>query len=109
MSEKVFAEGIYFNPKHENAPEFVLGSLSINRNKLIPWLENQKENKAGYVKISILLSKSSGKPYCELDTWEPNQQAAPKPQTQVFAPSFWLARIRLAFSSTSSASRWPLR
>lgn len=74
MSEKVFAEGIYWDKPHENAPDFVLGRISINPNKLIPWLEAQKPNEAGYIKVSVLTSKSSGKPYCELDTWEPNQQ-----------------------------------
>jgi len=87
MSDKVFTEGLYFNEKHENAPDFILGGLSINRNKLIPWLENQPENKAGYIKIQIKRSKPTtekpeGNIYCELDTWEPDfrKEAAPAAQ-----------------------------
>jgi hypothetical protein len=31
--DKIYANGIYFNEKRENAPDFVLGSISIDIEK----------------------------------------------------------------------------
>jgi hypothetical protein len=42
--EKEFANGIWFNKKRENAPEFVLGSLSISKKSLLEWLEKKQPN-----------------------------------------------------------------
>ncbi len=70
--EIVFSEGIYFNEKRENAPDFVLGSISVVPDKFITWLEAQKPDAKGYVKLAIKKSKA-GKAYVHLDTWEPNQ------------------------------------
>lgn len=72
----IFADGIFYNDPHEKAPEFILGSLSINPAKFAPWLAEQRENSKGYVRLTIKRAKS-GKPYLALDTWEP--QATPQP------------------------------
>lgn len=73
MSDKEFAQGIYFNSPRENAPDYVLGSISIRPNAFLSWLEKQPENDKGYVKLSIKRGKT-GKEYIELDTWKPNAQ-----------------------------------
>ena len=41
-NEKIYVKGFRTFPKHEKAPEFVLGSLIITPNEFIEWL---KENK----------------------------------------------------------------
>lgn len=83
MSDKTFAEGIYFNPPHEKAPEYVLGSISIRPNAFISWLEKQPENAKGYVKLSIKRSAKTGKEYMELDTWEPASRGeGPRQETR---------------------------
>lgn len=71
MSEIIFAEGIYFGEKRENAPEFVLGSISIKPEQLTTWLKSQKANESGYVKLDILRSKKTGKPYISVNTFVP--------------------------------------
>ena len=78
MSDKDFAEGIYFNDKHERAPDFVLGSISLQPSRFIEWLRAQPVSEKGYVRLSVLRSKA-GKPYVVLDTWEPGKGEAEKP------------------------------
>ena len=43
MNEKIYVKGFRSFPKHEKAPEFVLGTLIIDPNEFIEWL---KENKS---------------------------------------------------------------
>ncbi len=66
--EKVFAKGIYFNEKRENAPEWVLGGIDVKPADFIQWINKQATNSAGYVKLDIKRAKS-GKPYLELNTY----------------------------------------
>lgn len=70
--DKKFADGFYYKPKHEKAPDFVKGSISINIKKSIPWLELMV-NKSGYVNLTIKESKNNTH-YIELDTWEPGDK-----------------------------------
>ncbi len=63
--------GIYPKPKHENAPDFVIGKMSIN----IPQMKDQiraweSANKGDWVNIDMKVSKA-GKGYAIEDTWEP--------------------------------------
>jgi hypothetical protein len=69
---KVFAEGMYFNERNEKMPEWLLGKISIKRDKLIPFLQAQKETN-GYINLDIKMGKS-GKPYLELNTFQPKKQ-----------------------------------
>lgn len=71
--DKEFATGIYFNPPSDRAPDFVKGSLSVKPEAFISWLQSQKTNSKGYVRLSIKESKN-GRHYMELDTWEPKSQ-----------------------------------
>ena len=66
MADKVFANGIIFKEKNDNAPDFVLGSLSIAKESFLEFLDTQPD---GWVNLSIKRAKS-GKPYIELDTWK---------------------------------------
>ena len=66
--EKIFADGFSFK-KRDNAPDFVVGRLSIKKEDAVAWLE-QHANKDGWVNININQAKS-GNYYCEKDTFEP--------------------------------------
>lgn len=66
---KNFAEGIYFKPPHPNAPEFVLGKISIKVDVAVKWLQ-ENVSETGYVNMDAKLSKS-GKYYVEKDDWQP--------------------------------------
>lgn len=80
---KIFADGFYFE-RRENAPDFVIGRLSVKVNKAKDFLDAHT-NEKGYVNLNILRSKDGGA-YMELDTWTPkkqeNGQWTPRPQTQ---------------------------
>ena len=65
-----FPEGMrYFAPR-ENAPDFVLANISINRDVFIAFLSKEGEK----VQIDVLRSKSTGKPYLSVSDFKPKQE-----------------------------------
>ena len=66
--EKIFADGFSFNTR-ENQPDFVVGRVSVKIEDAIPFLKEHGA-KRGWVNLNILTGRS-GKPYIELDTFEP--------------------------------------
>jgi hypothetical protein len=73
--DKIFANGFLFKDKNENAPEWVIGKMSIKVDEATEWLNDHADK--GWVNIEIKRSQS-GKPYMELDTWKPTPQDEPK-------------------------------
>lgn len=72
--EKIFAEGFIFK-RRENAPEWVVGRLSIKIDEAIPFLKQYQ--KAGWVNLNIHIARS-GNPYLELDTHQPKKDDVPQ-------------------------------
>jgi len=70
---KTYADGIFFNKPNEKAPDFVLGNISILKDRFADWLMKQEANEKGYVKL-VVKNGREGKPYLELDTWQPTKQ-----------------------------------
>ncbi len=68
--EKVFAEGFIFK-QNANAPEWVIGSLSLKADEAIKFIQQHADK--GWVNLNVKVAKS-GKPYVELDTWKPEQK-----------------------------------
>ena len=68
---KVFAEGFYFD-RRENAPDFVVGRISVKVNKAKDFLDAQANDK-GYVNLNILRSRDGGY-YMEVDKWQPKKR-----------------------------------
>lgn len=66
--DKEFVDGLFYNEKNQNAPDFVLGGISIQRQIFQEWLDKQDVNDKGYLKIQFKMSKN-GKAYAELDTY----------------------------------------
>ena len=69
---KRYANGIYFNQPHPNAPEFVIGSLSINKQKFLEWLEREKANDKGYIKLDVLNGRED-EPYITVNEYGKNE------------------------------------
>ena len=67
QDEKVFANGFSFK-RQENAPEFVVGRLSLKEDEAKDFLRNNFKN--GWCNLNIKKAKS-GSYYVELDTYEP--------------------------------------
>ena len=57
MTDKTFANGIWGNNPHENAPDFVIGSVSILKERFAEWLAEQEADGKGYVKLDITQRK----------------------------------------------------
>lgn len=83
MADKVFADGFSFK-RRENAPDFVIGNLSVKVEDAIPFLKSNARN--GWVNLNVLTA-SSGKPYVELDTFVPKPQGETKEQPQTVGES----------------------
>lgn len=74
-NEKTFVDGMIVK-KRENAPDFVLCSLSIQEGKFADFIERHSKN--GWVNLEVCVGRS-GKPYAYLDTWEPKKEEAASP------------------------------
>lgn len=67
-NEKKFANGFFFN-RHENSPDFVIGSLGIQVEKAVAWIQQQKQKENGFINLDIKKSQN-GKYYVELNEHE---------------------------------------
>lgn len=78
--ERTFADGFIFK-RRENAPEWVIGNISVKVDDAITFLKNNE--KKGWVNLNVKKGRS-GNPYIELDTYEPSntKKAAPTPQPE---------------------------
>lgn len=70
QKEKIFADGFRFE-RRENAPEFVVGRLSLKVDEAITFMKLHQKN--GWVNLNIMNGRS-GNPYVELDTYEPTKR-----------------------------------
>lgn len=70
--EKVFADGFILKQPHENAPDFVKGSLSIKADDAIKFIEANKDER-GWINLD-LKEGQSGKWYVEKNTWKPEKK-----------------------------------
>ncbi len=71
-----FADGIYYKDPHPKAPDFIRGTISIQREKFIGWLQ-QKEG--DYVNLDIKESQK-GNLYIAVNDFKPTK--AEKPQVE---------------------------
>ena len=85
QNETIFSEGFIFKRPREGAPAFVKGSLSLNVNEAIAFM--QKHNNNGWVNLDLLASKDNTKLYFKLNTWEkPVDNAQPPSEAPQAAP-----------------------
>jgi hypothetical protein len=70
-----FVNGLIFKPKHQNAPDFVQGKLSINVKNLREWLDTQTGE---WINADIKLSKE-GKYYIQVDEYKAPEPATAEP------------------------------
>lgn len=74
QQEPKFVDGLFFSQPRQNAPQFILGNISISKAKFLTWLDSQQPNDKDYVNIDIKMSKQ-GKVYCTLNDWKPVPRA----------------------------------
>lgn len=68
-NEPKFIDGLIVKAPHERAPEYVKAKLSIKREELIAWLQQQDGE---WVNADVKVSQG-GKWYAAVDDWKPNQ------------------------------------
>ncbi len=88
MSDKKFIDGLLVKAPRGNAPEYVVGHLSLKREELIAWLQQQNGE---WINVDLKIA-NSGKWYAQVDDWKPDrqrgsggsgrQQQAPRQQSQ---------------------------
>jgi len=75
-------EGLYPKPKHANAPEFVIGKLSINLEQFMPFVRQWCKDHPGENWMNIDMKESKGgKGYAVEDTWKPEKNTPPAAQS----------------------------
>lgn len=75
-NEIQFAEGVYFK-KNDNAPEFIVGKLSINWEQFAKWAREERKKGEDWANLEIKQAKS-GKYYIAVDTWKPEKKENPE-------------------------------
>ena len=69
-SDTKFINGLIVKEPHEKAPEYVKAKLSIKRQELIEWLQQQSGE---WINADIKVSQN-GKWYAAVDDWKPDSQ-----------------------------------
>jgi hypothetical protein len=85
MAETIYPKGIRTFKKHENAPDFVLGTVVITLKELREWALDEGSkyltDYKGEKQLRLQATKAmDGSLSLKVDTWKPNQSSA-KPQT----------------------------
>ena len=84
MTDKKFIDGLIVKAPREGAPSYVIGKLSIKREELIAWLQQQNGE---WINADIKVSQN-GNWYAQVDDWKPSGQRTgtaqrqPAPQSQ---------------------------
>jgi hypothetical protein len=71
--EKQFVNGIRAFKPNDNAPEFVIANLEINKSELLAFLNGQPDK----IKVDLKRSQKGGF-YLEVNTWQPKQDQQQK-------------------------------
>ena len=81
-AEIIFADGLIVKCR-DSAPDYVLCELSVKVDEFIEFMLTH--NKNGWINLEVKKSKA-GRPYANLDTWEPRQQEGQQPARRPVPP-----------------------
>jgi hypothetical protein len=82
-------EGLYPKPKHANAPDFVIGKLSINLEQFMPYIRQWCKDHPGENWMNIDMKESKGgRGYAVEDTWKPEKDTSPPAPAQAAQDEF---------------------
>ena len=80
MSDPQYADGLYFRGPRDDAPDFVIGSMSIQKARFISWLNDQVSDDEGYVKLSVTKQKKDPSKWSfKLNTWKSDSEPSQAP------------------------------
>lgn len=83
MSDTIYPKGIRTFPKHEKAPDFILGSVIISLNEFFKWVKENPELQTEYdgnkqLKLTCMNKKGGGITF-SVDTFKPEKKQEQKP------------------------------
>lgn len=81
--ENIFIDGLIVKEPHERAPDFVKAKISIKREELIAWLQNQSGD---WINADVKVSRG-GKWYAAVDTWKPDNQRQQEEKPESNSPT----------------------
>ena len=81
-NEAKFVDGVFVKPPRQNSPEFVKGSISINRKSLGNWLRAETDE---WINIDVKVSQN-GKWYAQVNTWKPSEDQVQQLRTATQEP-----------------------
>jgi len=81
QEEKIFADGFVFK-RNENAPDFVVGRLSMKIDEAVAFIKKNEKN--GWINLNVKQARS-GNYYVELDTFESKNDGASLPPAKKVA------------------------
>lgn len=73
MTDKIFADGLFFKRPSDKAPKFIIGNLSVNIEKFTKFIQEQQTEK-GWVNLDIKESRN-GTIYIELNTYKREEKS----------------------------------
>jgi len=76
--DKEFVNGLNFKPPRDNAPDFVKGSGSINKQRMIEFLQSKKDE---WINFNLLVGRS-GNWYAEVNNWKPDASKRSAPAVE---------------------------
>jgi len=77
--DKEFVNGLNIKPPRENAPDFVKSSGSINKQRMIEFLNSKQDE---WINFNVLESKNGNGWYAEVDNWKPDSSKAAAPAVE---------------------------
>ena len=84
--EVIFPDGMSIKAPHENAPDFVKGSISVNKQKFYEWMKTQPQGE--WINLDIKVSQK-GNMYLSVNTYvagQSNQPSQPQQAPQQASP-----------------------
>jgi hypothetical protein len=75
MAEKKYPEGLWANPPHERAPDFIVCTISISKERFAKWLDLQAADAKGYIKLDVKKSREGDKYNVEINTYRSTARA----------------------------------
>lgn len=73
LPPRIFAQGLFWNKPHENAPKSLKGKMSIQVEKFMKFIQDNAQHKSekGWITVNLWKSEEKGTYYFDLDTWKP--------------------------------------
>ena len=78
-NDRNYAEGLY-GKERDGQPDFVVGSLSLDKKRFMAWLEEQEGDAKGYIRLNVLRQKADPQKWSvSLDDWTPTEKTETTP------------------------------